>query len=289
MTSRLTVVANLDRTQVSWANSFCDAVYQAGAKVVDTPCNTDSSRLFIGDNISWANDQRDHRSCYFLAAVDGSRNEARNIKNAGITSTVSQAEKSRAYRFFGDDSIYVDGFPMNFSELDEIDEIRRHQVPKIGFVGRSDKDKGPELELQVASIARAMGAEVVHISNTINTLAPNLRQLGVEVFRSTSRRAYLGRLATLGCVVNTSPRESLYVSGLEASRLGVPVIAPRVKDSGISDWNSDERFFDINKPEDAASLAVTLATTKRVDTPDVSRYAAASYVERILAHLEQTS
>lgn len=289
MTSRLTVVANLDRARVSWANSFCDAVDQAGARVVDTLCDTDSPHLFIGDNIPWVNDRRERRTCYFLAAVDGTEEEAINIENTGTTSTVSRAEKSRAYHFFGDDSVYVDGFPMNLLELDEIDETRQCQVPRIGFVGRSDRDKGPELELQIASIARKMGAEVVHISNTMNDLAPNLRQIGAEVFKPTSRREYLGKLATLGCVVNTSPRESLYVSGLEASRLGVPVIAPRVEDSGISDWNFDERFFDINNPEEATDLAATLAVAKCVDVPDISRYAATAYVKRILANLERAS
>ena len=287
--SRLAIVTNLNRGQVSWANSFCDAMSQAGAEILDRPHDPERPALFIGDDIPWETIPHHHRAGYFLAAADGTPSEARNIKMASMTSTVSSAEKIRSLHFFGDSSVHVDGFPIDFSELDRIDSDRQYKTPILGFVGRSDTDKGPDLELEIASIARKMGAKIVHISNTPNRIAPELEQIGAEIFKPATRSEYLSRLAMLGCVINTSPRESLYVSGIEATRLGVPVIAPHAESSGIYDWNIEERFFDATSPEMATSLAIALATTKSIDTPDVSRYAANLYYDRIIANLEQAS
>lgn len=288
MGSKLTVVANLDRAQVSWANGFCNAVETAGAEVVNRPWySANATVLYIGDSIDWTSIGAEQRAGYFLAAADGTDVEDMNIRNARLTTTVSQAEKSRAEHLFGTKTLAVDGFPINFMELNGVRRsAEQRTIPTVGFIGRTDKDKGPELELAIADIARKLGAEVVHISNMTNELRPELEEIGVKVYERVTRAEYLGRLANLGCVINTSPRESLYVSGIEASYFGVPVIAPDVEGSGIADWNPKERFFDGSKPEEAANIAVALAAAKAVDTPDVSRYAAEPYVQRVLERLE---
>lgn len=290
MASELTVVANLNRAQVSWADGFCSAVESAGATVADLT-EVDSAQgsiLFIGDVINWKSIDDEGRVGYFLAAADGTTLEAENIRRANLTTTVSSAEQVRAEQLFSSSSISVDGFPIDFTELAKM-RCRRAQrsTPTIGFIGRTDADKGPELEVQIAIAAKKRGARVLHISNMANALGPRLKQERVEVYDNVSRAEYLGRLAGLGCVINTSPRESLYVSGLEASYLGVPVVAPWVEGSGIRDWNLPERFYNRNQPEEAVELAMSLSTQQYVNTPDVSSYAAPSYVQRVLARLEE--
>jgi glycosyltransferase involved in cell wall biosynthesis len=286
MSNKLTIVTNLDTNRVSWAEGFCSAAKAGGAEVSRDIMTDGTPQLLIGDEIDWERTATNN-TAYFLAATDGTQCETENVWRSQFTTTVSRAEKIRTERFFdATDHIFVDGFPLNTAELDTFRIHRKiHSLPTIGFIGRSDADKGPERELLVAAHLKKLGVNVIHISNTMNALTPFLEQLGVEVYQQVSREEYLSRLATLGCVVNTSPRESLFVSGLEAASLGVPVIAPRVSESGITDWNLAQNMYDPDNVEEAAHLAVSLATSYG-NVPDVCSYSSNAYVERIAARFE---
>ena len=285
MKTGLTVVANLDRSSVSWANTFCGAVASSGARVVSAAERVKSPVLYIGDSIDWDGGDYSRPTGYFLAAVDGTGQERRNVEQAQITTTVSRAEQTRAARLLGGDRVVVDGFPVDFTELQAVADQGIRRLPSIGFIGRTDEDKGPNLELLIAKRARTFGVKVMHASHIPVARASELTDAGVEVITPTSRKAYLGWLASVGCVINTSPRESLFVSGIEASYLGVPVVAPCVEESGIEDWNHPDRYYDASSPDQAVDLALELAGSTQVDVPDVSRYGAQQYVRRVLEGL----
>jgi hypothetical protein len=161
----------------------------------------------------------------------------------------------------------------------------RRKLKTVGFVGRTDADKGVDLELLIATDLAKMGMKILHLSSWPNTRAEELVRAGVEVCDNLKRHEYLGRLASLGCVVNTSPRESLFVSGIEATRLGIPVFAPRVIESGITDWNNPEFLYDPSDIQGAAGIISEASGISDISIPDVSRYSAANYVERVRNHI----
>jgi hypothetical protein len=285
MKKPLHVVPNLDIGGVSWARGFCDSVSRAGA-IITTPDATKVGQptLYIGDRIDWTT-VADHLSTgYFLAAVDGTAQERDNSALAAVTTTPSLADQARARQLLGATHVYADGFPLHFGELDEVRaDAGSYRGRSVGFVGRTDKDKGPAAELALAARLIKCGIHVVHLSGTKNTIARELSELGVEVRERIPREEYLGRLARLGCVANTSPRESLFVSGIEASYLGVPVVAPAVFGTGIADWNLADRLYKPNDADDAVEIIERALSSSTV--PDVSWYDAAAYVRRVRDHI----
>lgn len=287
MKQKLHVVTNLEVSQVSWAAGFCNSAYSAGATIVtpeQAPANV--PKLYIGDEVPWDQIHDPGLTGYFLAAVDGTAQEQINVERAAMTTTPSMADYERAQRMLAGSRVFVDGFPLNLAELDLVrSNVIKHQKGRVGFVGRTDIDKGVDAELALAAVLKKRGIQAVHLSSASNTISAELTALGVEVLENLTREQYLGRLAYLGCVVNTSPRESLFVSGLEASRLGVPVVAPLVEGSGITDWNMKDRFYRPDNFEAAADMIE--AAIESDEVPDVTRYSASCYVNRVGERIER--
>lgn len=282
----LHVVPNLDVARVSWASGFCMSAHKGGAEIThpsDVP--QDAPRLYIGDAIDWAVTRPDSMG-YFLAAVDGTAQERDNVAHAGITFTPSAADMERARHLLGASRVASEGFPVDFDELDPIAGQVGRRDCIVGFVGRTDSDKGMDVELGLVERLSALGVAAVHLSSGTNKIGGSLHQRGVEVADRLTRPEYLRRLARLGCVINTSPRESLFVSGIEASRMGVPVLAPLVAESGIADWNLPDRFYNPSNLAEAA--AMVLEILGKSDVPDVSGYSANRYVQRVTQQIEMT-
>lgn len=247
-------------------------------------------KLYIGDQINWqtASDPVG----YFLAAVDQTRQEAVNINFANISTTVSTADKVRAEMLVPYKEVFVDGFPIDLEAIDSAARgvTKNHRRKVIGFLGRTARDKGIDKEIEIAKeLSTYAGIDVVHISSTPNSAAKTLIELGVEVMQNLTKDQYLGNLALLSCVINASPRESLFVSGIEATRMGIPVIAPNVAQSGILEWNNPEWIYDQNNASDAAELAVRLCSINSDDIPDVSQFSATHYVKRVKERIVESS
>lgn len=280
----LHVVPNLDVARVSWASGFCASAEKGGAQIT-SPAEVPqhAPRLYIGDEIDWNLTNPDNMG-YFLAAADGVPRERDNVEHSGVTLTPSVADMGRAKCLLGATRTFAEGFPIDLEELDGVAQDAGAHNYSVGFVGRTDADKGLELELQLVRRLSALGIKIIHLSSTANTIKDQLSRYGVEVAEHLTRSAYLGQLAALGCVINTSPRESLFVSGIEASRMGVPVLAPRVSESGIADWNLPSRFYNPNDIE--AAVAMSLDAFGSREVPDVSHYSAREYVARVLQRIE---
>jgi len=284
----LHVVTNIDRSQVTWANAFCNAMQNAGAQIVnpgEIPCH--ASALYIGDSIDWESVDDGEVAAYFLAAADGTELEKDNVSRAAFTTTPSQSEKERMHRLLNGTAVFADGFPIDFGELDAVKAQQPGPRPfTVGFIGRTEADKGPKCELAIADILARQRIKAVHLSSTANAISGELAAQGVDVAQNLQRSEYVGRLAALKCVINTSPRESLFVSGLEATRIGIPVIAPRVAETGIDDWNRPDWFYDPDKPESIVDILSNIAMGDN-ETPDVSFYESYRYLERINVHFEE--
>lgn len=284
----LHVVTNLEVSHVTWANAFCEATQKAGAQISNpSEVPAEAPALYIGDSIDWSSVPQPATAAYFLAAADGTDQERINVDHAVFTTTPSRPERERTCRLLGGNAVFADGFPLDLNELEAVKAAQGNQNAfVVGFVGRTEADKGPTRELAIAALLAAQGIRAVHLSATPNLIGSELTALGVTVEQTLNRSEYISRLATLGCLINTSPRESLFVSGIEATYLGVPVIAPQVAETGIADWNKPEWFYEPDEPETALHLIANIASGNS-DVPDVSFYDATKYLERLQRHFEE--
>lgn len=288
------IVENFWGAKISWADTYTDAASRSGFDILQTTSNdTYGDKIFLGDKLPvqlGANGIH----LYFLAAADGTDTERESsLRTDGVT-TVSNAEKSRLLATFPDIEAWrvsVDGFPV-YNE-DVYDTITRRntmsQVGSVAFLGRAVAEKGPLLEIKLAKELVRSGLRVLHMSNTVVPIANELQNAGVRVYENIQGEAYLQRLADVGAVINTSPRESLFVSGIEASVLGVPVFAPDNAESGIWDWNIIERKYDaadINSTVDMVRDTLAQKTTE-ISIPDVSRYESAHYFKDIAQRMDE--
>jgi glycosyltransferase involved in cell wall biosynthesis len=285
---KLVVVKNLG-TNVSWSKSYIEAAEKTGCRITSTiDASSPENRIYIGDSIDYRS--LGERACNicFLAAADCTEQEHDNILMTNHTTTVSQAEKARITGIFQDineTKITVDGFPVDVDSLELIKSLGAEKIEKsVCFLGRSDADKGPSLEIEMARLLREQDYKVFHLSPCKISIADELISLGVNVFEGITGRPYLKLLSRMGCVINTSPRESLFVSGIEASVLGVPVIAPNAIGSGIADWNKPEYFYSFGDSQSAVNLVKQFMGQHNI-LPDLDRFSAEKYFERINRHI----
>ncbi len=294
-TVRKSVIENFNGARVSWADLYVRNAQLIGYDVQKTTTSeTVGHKIFLGDTLPG---QMGYGglNLYFLAAADGTENEYVSARRTDAVTTVSSAEKRRLLNAFPDldpRTISVDGFPV-YNQKQIVSALRgteKSTKDSVAFVGRTDSDKGLELELAIAEELRRAHILTAHLSAGRNMIAHELTSLDVVVKEGLSGDAYLGALSEYGAVVNTSPRESLYVSGIEATALGLPVFSPNATDSGIRDWNLDDRFYNPRDIKGAvAAISETLEAGVELSLPDVSRYSVGAYFDRIDALLERNN
>ncbi|MEI7917969.1 MAG: hypothetical protein WCH58_01145 [Candidatus Saccharibacteria bacterium] len=287
--NQIAVIKNFDGALVSWSETYCRSAKQQGFDVrSEYNANDLSDKIFLGDKIPKT---MGHAGCniFFLGAADCSKRELTSIKLTDATTTVSSAEKKRivnAFPYLNPDKISVDGFPIDLELLQGIKESTLSHNRKIDnsvcFLGRTDNDKGPNEEIEIVKALRDKGYNIFHLSGGKISISDKLNEMGVNVIEGISGQKYLELLSQMDCVVNTSPRESLFVSGLEASGVGVPVLAPLIEDSGIQDWNLAERLYDYKDISSVVKMIQEISSESRdLVIPDVSYYDKTAYFNRI--------
>ena len=278
------IVKNLNMDQVSWSRTFCDSAEYEGIRVVESPVDDYQNRLFIGDTIS--SRMLGKRACniYFLAAVDGTDEEHDNILKTTYTTTVSNAEKERVMRIFPDvdhNKIEVDGFPVDLNTIAGMADMQLDKIDRsVCFLGRTDADKGIGMELGLTECLSADGYSVFHLTPHAASARLELERAGSQVIEQLRGEDYLKLLSRMNCVVNTSPRESLFVSGIEAAALDIPVIAPDVADSGIWDWNDPENFYQAEDTDDAIKAIRRVCKKDTVSAVTIDQYQPFRYFDR---------
>lgn len=279
------VVANLSRTDVTWADTYCKAMKRCGVQVSGAVSrNGAEGRLFIGDRLDGVVGNAAGKTMYFLAAVEGTKQEQDNVAHMRWTTTVSPQERERAVRLLGADParVSVEGFPLPIERLQALSRfIPRQDARSVCFLGRMMPDKGQNLELELAAGLVSAGFSVLHMSNGHVGGADELRRRGVRVVEGVSGVRYHTLLAGCRGAVNTSPRESLFVSGMEAAALGVMVLAPDVPESGIRAWNRPECLYPADDAQIALEHILTLLASPLPHVADVRRYDEKRYARGI--------
>lgn len=282
---RLVVVKNFDGSSVTWSDSFCDSAKLFNCEVVDSIADIEKldNYIFLGDKIP-KNLGKIGCSIYFLAAADRTQQEYENVIATSHTTTVSNSEKTAILDKFpniNSNKISVDGFPINLELLNTVKKSIKLKMKKsVCFLGRTDSDKGPHEELIAVEALKRLGYSVFHLANCKISIYNELSKLGAIAVENLNGLKYLNLLATMGCVVNTSPRESLFVSGLEATGLGLPIIAPSIVNSGINDWNLPNRFYRSGDIYNLLDIVREIELSNNIIIPSIDKYDHKAYFNR---------
>ncbi len=138
----------------------------------------------------------------------------------------------------------------------------------VGFLGRLSPEKGPEVFLRAALLARARLADVHFVFVGDGPLAPTLRdsiarfKLGDRVHLAGLRRDVASVLNDIDVLVSSSHSEAMPLAVMEAMASGLPIVATRVGgvpdmiDQGESGWLVTPNDFE----EIAQRLQQILAT-----------------------------
>lgn len=236
------IVANLDRDKVSWANSFIESLKGRNIQYIEVDeikAHKGDFILFLGDAIPAEIHLYDNYYVYFLAAAGFSRIEYKNITATHATIVSSNTEKKKIQKRWKDvsDKIYTMGFPISSRIIKDINDSWKPQKRDyVLFIGRGDIDKGIELELQIAK-QLANSYHLVHITNTELAYREAMLAAGIRIIEKVEKRKYLQIVKGAICIINTSPKESLFISGVEAAMLGVPVLYIEGEDNAISEYS----------------------------------------------------
>lgn len=106
-----------------------------------------------------------------------------------------------------------------------------HNALRFGFVGRAVPQKGVDFALDLCAAFRqssAASAEFVWIGDGPQQYVDALRSAGVEVTGWLNKERVLAELSRLQCYLHTAAWEGFPMAILEASQLGLPVIARRI-------------------------------------------------------------
>lgn len=240
-------MTNLDCSVVSWADSFIESLTYRNVKFInseDIKYHNGDNLLLIGDCIPPEICLYDNQYIYFLAAADITQFEHRNIIMTQACIVPSSTEKRKVDVAWPElaDKIYVMGFPINPQIIETVNRLHNEYRRKhILFIGRGDIDKGIERELQISKTLRAQKYEVVHISNTQLKYRADMQNSGIDIIERASKEEYLKVIKEAICVINTSPQESLFVAGIEAEMLGIPVLYLRNEYNAI--WEYSEYAY----------------------------------------------
>lgn len=276
------VVTNLDCNIVSWADSFIESLTNRNIKFIkskDIKYHNGDNLLLIGDNIPPEICLYDNQYVYFLAAADITQFERHNIIMTHACIVPSSTEKKKIDVAWPEltDKIYVMGFPINSQIIETVNRhYNEYRRKYILFIGRGDIDKGIERELQISKTLQAQNYEIVHISNTQLKYREDMQNLGIHIIERASKEEYLKVIKEAICVINTSPQESLFVAGIEAEMLGIPVLYVENENNAIREYSE----YAYQDEHDVVRIIAGLSQ-KDYYIRDLSYYYADHYIERL--------
>lgn len=222
---------------------------------------------------------KERKYIYFLAAADITQLERRNIILTRACIVPSSTEKEKISAAWPDlsEKIYVMGFPIDPRKIETVNRLQNEYGRKhILFIGRGDTDKGIEREIQMAQALKAQNYAVVHISNTELKFEAEMRDAGIHIVDGRVKEEYLKVIKEAICVINTSPRESLFVAGIEAEMLGIPVLYLDSENNAIREY-SGYAYQD----EQTALRIIAGLSSKDYYIRDLPYYYADHYAERL--------
>lgn len=276
------IVTNLDRSVVSWADSFIESLSHHNVKFInsgDIKNHNGDDILLIGDDIPQEICLYDNRYVYFLAAADMTQLERRNIMMTQACIVPSTTEKRKISAAWPElaEKIYVMGFPINSQKIEAVNRLQNKYGRKhILFIGRGDIDKGIELEIQIARMLREQKYTIVHIANTKLKFKTEMQDAGIYIIEEASKEEYLKIIKEAICVINTSPQESLFVAGIEAEMLGIPVLYLESKYNAIREY-SEHMYRD----QQTAIHIISGLSSKDYYVRNLPYYDAGHYAERL--------
>lgn len=284
------VVKNLDVGAVTWAKLFCEQAERYGWGVVDTPCSGNTYRLFLGDTISKEVLCMDGLNIYLLAAFEGSSSEISNIESTDVTLLPSRSELRKVRQVIPGLEIrklLVNGFPVNTQELLRLRLPFGEKGEKsVCFAGETRPEKNPELEIAVARRLVKEGFSCIHMSPFAVSYKEELANAGVSVMEYVQHSLYINMLTNYRFIVNTSLRESLWISGIEGAILGGIPIAPNHESSGLTEWCPNHLLYNYSSPiEDILKKVTRIREADAIPLSIFSWYDSSQYFKRLCEHL----
>jgi hypothetical protein len=274
------LVKNLNTDDVTWALSFQQSALEAGFKVSDSTYTISHIKLFIGDVITPEMIADNALNIYFCAAIEGLEEERRSIGLTDVTLLASSQELSKAARYFPeyDSSKYlVNGFPVQVSKIKKMASDWSEKKPKsVCFLGETRPEKNPEFELRLILELTQQGYRCAHLSPAAISISDKLQDLGCEVVENIRGAKYLAKADEFQFAINTSHRESLFISGIEAHALGAVPIMPNMPTSGYFDWCPEELMYEPDNIGQVIQLISELSESNRpqlnIDWYDEQQY-----------------
>lgn len=216
--------------------------------------------------------------------------DSRSVRDHLVQTGLSRPEKAVV---FGDGSVNGVDAAGSFAPDRHLPDRRRirdeHRIPAdapvIGFVGRIVPDKGIRELVEAWELLReqdpATHMLVVGPFETVHPLPPDIRSRLCEdprVHLAGFRDDVAAQIAAMDVFVNPSYREGFGIANIEASAMGLPVVATRIP--GCIDSVRDGVTGTLVPVRNAAALAA--AVRAYLESPDLRREHGSAGRERAL-------